>query len=77
MKNKRRKTLAERIHEQVKNLNMGETILESMSDDSCTYIELTVGLKVLSVQFDFKGKTIQKIELHENIIDIVDQKKIF
>lgn len=66
----------------LKALSMNHTLLTDsgiMSDNSCSWIEIRKpkSRKIVSIQFDGKGEKIQDIEVHREIIRVVDQKKLF
>jgi hypothetical protein len=56
---------------------LGRTTIDSFSDNSCTWIELKVEDKTLYFEFDEKKENITNISLHEDVIQIVDEKLIF
>lgn len=48
-----------------------------MSDGSCSWIEIRKpkNRRIVSIKFDAKGEKIQDVEIHKEIIQVVDQKK--
>lgn len=58
--------------------DLGEVEVDKFSDNSGSWINLKVGSKnVLEISFDSKGERITDITFWEEVIQVVDHKKIW
>lgn len=50
---------------------------DRFSDDSSNWVALRKNGYTLTIEFDNKGNVIKDVELHKDIYEVTDQKKLF
>ena len=75
-KKKPKRTLSEVIanHLRLRGFKIEE---DQFSDGSSRWVALMKNGFTLTISFDMKGNVIKDIELHKDIYEVVDQKKLF
>ena len=70
--------LIEELFLQIKALNKGKADLGSFNDSSdCSWIDLHIDDYHLAINFNKKGNKLTGIGLYKDVIQVVDQTKIF
>lgn len=49
---------------------------DQFSDKSSRWVEIKKNNYTITISFDIKGNIIEDVELHEDILDVVDTKKL-
>jgi len=72
-----RKDFAQRLADKLRSTNLGVVDEGSLSDDSGRWVSLKIKDAELSFSFDMKGENIDSIGLFKDVIQVVDQQKIW
>ncbi len=72
-----RKTFAERFYDKLSECYPGKVEMGGLSDGSSIYIGLRKGKKSMEISFCPKGEKITKLGVWKDVIEVVDQDKIF
>jgi hypothetical protein len=57
--------------------HLGTIEEDGCDDDSARWVELRIGSNTLYFSFDPKGEKIEYISLHEDVVQIVDEKRLW
>lgn len=71
-----KQTFADKLAAQLRNLK-GEVIQDSFSDKSASWVTYKIGNKTLSFTFDYKGNHLDDVGVYKDIVEVVDEKRIF
>lgn len=75
---KRAPSLMQQLVEALKEAKLGIIDQDHSSDDSGAWIDIKVGEKQhLTIDFDITGTKIESIGLFEDVVEVVNQEKIF
>ena len=73
----RNKDFAEKFADKLRETGLGEVSEGAFSDDSGRWVGIKIGGSDLSFSFDMTGEVIDRIGLYEDIIEVVDQKRVW
>ena len=68
--------LIERINENLKKNNLNPE-MDQAGDKSCSWIEMKKGDIQIVIHFDGKGQNIESINAYKDVVQVVDQVKLF
>lgn len=74
---KPRLDFAQRLAQKLIESGLGEVDEDSFDDESARWVDIRIGEHVLTISFDIKGEKIEGIELFKEIVEVVDQKKVW
>jgi hypothetical protein len=71
-----KQTFADKLATKLKNLE-GKVTQDSFSDKSASWVCYKVGNKTLTFTFDYNGNHLEDIGVYKDIVQVVDEKRIF
>lgn len=74
---KQRKDFSQKFADKLREMNLGIVEEDRASDNSSRWVSLRIDDSELHFEFDLKGEKMYRLGLYRDIVQVVDQNKIF